>query len=116
MLPHRTPSSLCPGEEHFVSFSQNSVAVAPLFREPPRPTSSADLVSVLAFKSSRNVCLHIASWAHMKKRPKAFFHMCPGEDLNLHPRKDIHLKDACIPISPPGPVMGTIPTLSHLDK
>lgn len=28
--------------------------------------------------------------------------LCPGEDLNLHSRSHIHLKDACIPISPPG--------------
>lgn len=27
---------------------------------------------------------------------------CPGEDLNLHALRHIHLKDACIPISPPG--------------
>ena len=37
-----------------------------------------------------------------KKSAEADFILCPGEDLNLHPRKDIHLKDACIPISPPG--------------
>ncbi len=30
------------------------------------------------------------------------FARCPGEDLNLHTFRHIHLKDACIPISPPG--------------
>ena len=33
---------------------------------------------------------------------RRLFILCPGEDLNLHSRSHIHLKDACIPISPPG--------------
>ena len=32
----------------------------------------------------------------------ALFLKCPGEDLNLHTLRHIHLKDTCIPISPPG--------------
>lgn len=33
-----------------------------------------------------------------------FAFLCPGEDLNLHALRHIHLKDACIPISTPGQV------------
>ena len=32
------------------------------------------------------------------------FLVCPGEDLNLHALRHIHLKDACLPISTPGQV------------
>ena len=41
-----------------------------------------------------------------KKKPRSsswfFLCLCPGQDLNLHTFRLIHLKDKCLPISTPG--------------
>ena len=76
--------------------------VTRLGRGPASRLCSAEQSIAPAFKSSRRVCRHPASWAQMKKRPKAFFHLCPGEDLNLHGLLHYHLKVARLPITPPG--------------
>ena len=57
-----------------------------------------------SFKSSTTVPCTVLSLANEKTRSyeTRFFSWCPGEDLNLHTFRHIHLKDTCIPISPPG--------------
>jgi hypothetical protein len=48
---------------------------------------------------------HTARSGHKQKwlpYGSTFLSLCPGEDLNLHALRHIHLKDACIPISSPG--------------
>ncbi len=71
--------------------------------DPGSPVASD---KVPPFKSSRKRSSSLSSWAPYKSkshlRAIKIYLWCPGEDLNLHTFRHIHLKDTCIPISPPG--------------